>query len=102
MHPIRSNLTRRHTHHAPHSTTEPAWVRRMLIAGALLFLALFLFMPLAAVFYEALRKGVGAYWTAIKDDDAWSAIQLTLLAAGIAVPLNLVFGVDGRLVYREI
>jgi sulfate transport system permease protein len=59
----------------------------------LLFLSLFLFMPLAAVFTEALRKGFDTYLTALADADAISAMQLTFIAALIAVPLNLVFGV---------
>ncbi|MEO6410154.1 MAG: sulfate ABC transporter permease subunit CysW [Burkholderiaceae bacterium] len=75
------------------ATAEPAWVRRTLIGIALGFLALFLFVPLAAVFYEALKKGVDVYLAAIIEPDARSAIRLTLLAAAIAVPLNLVFGV---------
>jgi sulfate transport system permease protein len=74
-------------------TTEPAWVRYTLIAIALVFMALFLLLPLAAVFTEALRKGWDAYWAALQEPDAWSAIRLTLLTAAIAVPLNLVFGV---------
>ena len=75
------------------ATTEPAWMRRTLIAIALLFLAVFLFVPLAAVFFEALKKGLGVYVAAITDPDALSAIKLTLIAAAIAVPMNLVFGV---------
>ncbi|MDB6172639.1 MAG: sulfate transporter, inner rane subunit CysW [Chthoniobacteraceae bacterium] len=71
---------------------EPAWVRWLLIAAALGFLALFLGLPLAAVFIEAFRKGVSTYLAAFEDPDAWAAIKLTLLTAGIAVPLNLVFG----------
>lgn len=78
---------------ARNATAEPAWVRRTLIAVALLFLTLFLFVPLATVFFEALKKGWDVYLAAIIDDDAWSAIQLTLIAAAISVPLNLVFGV---------
>jgi sulfate transport system permease protein len=74
-------------------TTEAPWVRYTLIGIALTFLFLFLVLPLAAVFTEALRKGFGAYLAALKEPDAWSAIQLTLIAAVIAVPLNLVFGV---------
>ena len=74
-------------------TTEPAWVRYTLIGLALGFIFLFLLLPLAAVFTEALRKGFDAYWEALKEPDAWSAIRLTLLTAAIAVPLNLVFGV---------
>ena len=72
------------------------WARvlpAVLITIALLYLALFLFVPLAAVFYEALRKGTTVYWEAISDPDAISAIKLTFIAALIAVPLNLVFGV---------
>ncbi|MGB6105980.1 MAG: sulfate ABC transporter permease subunit CysW [Pusillimonas sp.] len=76
------------------ATQEPAWVRYALIAVALLFLGLFLFVPLFAVFAEALRKGWSAYVAAIIEPDAVSAIKLTLLAAAISVPLNLVFGVS--------
>ncbi len=72
---------------------EPVWVRWSLIATALLFLGLFLFVPLAAVFAEALRKGFEAYLASFSEPDALSAIQLTFIAALIAVPLNLVFGV---------
>jgi sulfate transport system permease protein len=76
------------------ATTEPFIVRTLLIGVALLFLALFLFVPLIAVFFEALRKGVEAYWAALVEPDAVAAIKLTLLTAVIAVPLNLVFGVS--------
>jgi len=72
---------------------ESKAVRWLLIALALAFLTLFLFVPLVAVFYEALKKGVGVYWRAIVEPDALSAIRLTLLTAAIAVPMNLVFGV---------
>ncbi|HYG87519.1 MAG TPA: sulfate ABC transporter permease subunit CysW [Azospirillum sp.] len=72
---------------------EPVWLRAALIAAALAFLALFLLLPLTVVFVEALRRGVGAYWTALQEEDALSAIRLTLMTAGIAVPLNLLFGV---------
>jgi sulfate transport system permease protein len=74
-------------------TTEPTWVRYTLIGITLTFLFLFLALPLAAVFTEALRKGFDAYWTALQEPDAWSAIRLTLITALIAVPLNLVFGI---------
>ncbi len=74
-------------------TTEAAWVRYVLIGTALLFMALFLVLPLAAVFAEALRKGFDAYWAALQEPDALSAIQLTFITALIAVPVNLVFGV---------
>ncbi|HSF71171.1 MAG TPA: sulfate ABC transporter permease subunit CysW, partial [Methylotenera sp.] len=75
------------------ATSEPFWVRWTLIAIVLLFLTLFLIVPLAAVFTEALRKGFDTYITALTDPDALSSIKLTLIAAAIAVPLNLVFGV---------
>jgi sulfate/thiosulfate transport system permease protein len=75
------------------STTEAPWVRYTLIGVALIFVVLFLILPLAAVFTEALRKGIGAYLEALREPDAWSAIKLTLITAAIAVPLNLVFGV---------
>ena len=74
-------------------TTEPVWVRRALIALALAFFGLFLLLPLAAVFVEALRKGWAVYLAALVEPDALAALKLTLLAAAIAVPLNLVFGV---------
>ncbi|WP_246312034.1 sulfate ABC transporter permease subunit CysW [Pseudaquabacterium terrae] len=76
-----------------HPTAEPAWVRRLLIGIALAFLTLFLFLPLAAVFFEAFKKGVGVYLAAITEPDAWEAVKLTLIAAGISVPLNAIFGV---------
>ncbi len=75
------------------ATEEPAWVRYSLVTVALLFLTLFLFVPLISVFYEALKKGVDVYLAAITAPDAVSAIKLTLTVAAIAVPLNLVFGV---------
>src|SRR5512136_503377 len=73
--------------------TEPALVRWLLTGTALVFLGLFLLVPLAAVFSQALEKGVGAYFAAINEPDAVAAIKLTLVAAGISVPLNLVFGI---------
>ena len=79
--------------HNVNSTGEPAWLRRTLIGIALVFVGLFLILPLAAVFTEALRKGVEAFLDAFKEPDAWSAIKLTLTITAIAVPLNLVFGV---------
>ena len=75
------------------ATSEPTWIRWTLITTVLLFLSLFLFMPLAAVFTEALRKGFDTYISALADADALSAMKLTFIAALIAVPLNLVFGV---------
>ena len=72
---------------------DPAWLRWSLLALALGFLTLFVLLPLATVFVEALRRGLGPYFDALAEPDALSAIRLTLLVAGIAVPVNLVFGV---------
>jgi len=74
-------------------TTEPFVVRVTLTAVALVFVALFLVVPLAAVFVQALEKGAGAYLAAVREPMALAALRLTLLTAAIAVPLNLVFGV---------
>lgn len=68
-------------------------IRVILIALSLIFLSLFLFLPLIAVFVEALRDGVGAYVAAITAPDTLAAIRLTLLTTCIAVPLNVIFGV---------
>ena len=74
-------------------TAEPPWVRRLLIGVALVFLAIFLWVPLAAVFAQAFAKGAKAYFDSFNDPVTFAAVKLTLIAAGIAVPLNLVFGV---------
>jgi len=71
---------------------DPALVRSGLIASGLCFLALFLVLPLMAVFASAFSGGIAAYWSAITQPEALSAVRLTLLAALIAVPLNVVFG----------
>ena len=63
-----------------------------MIGLALAFLTFFLFVPLAAVFFEAFKKGWAVYLAAIVEPDALSAIKLTLIAAVVSVPLNLVFG----------
>ncbi|WP_085314646.1 sulfate ABC transporter permease subunit CysW [Derxia lacustris] len=75
------------------SVTEPRWVQRLLIGAALAFLAFFLLLPLLAVFTEALRKGFDVYLNSITEEDAWSAVKLTLTVAALAVPLNLFFGI---------
>jgi sulfate/thiosulfate transport system permease protein len=75
------------------ATRDSTWVRWTFTSVALLFLIGFLFLPLAAVFSEALRKGWGVFWAAFTDPDALAAIRLTLLTALIAVPANVVFGV---------
>jgi sulfate transport system permease protein len=75
------------------TSTEPAFVRWLLITVALAFLGLFLVVPLVSVFAQAFEKGVAAYAKSIHEPDAWAAIRLTLLTAAIAVPLNTLFGV---------
>jgi len=80
--------------HASQVRTEPLWARLVLIAIALGFLGLFVFAPLLAVFYEATKKGFEVYLRAITDADTRSALWVTLLAAGIAVPVNAAFGVS--------
>lgn len=75
------------------STHESRGVTLLLIGVALAYLLLFLGLPLLAVFYQALSKGWELYWAALQEPDAWSAIKLTFIAAAIAVPANLVFGV---------
>ena len=75
------------------ATQESPWVRYLILTLALSFFAFFLLLPLIAVFTEGLRKGVQTYFEALLDDNTLSALKLTLLAAGIAVPLNLIFGV---------
>src|SRR5262245_38678763 len=83
--------------HAPNAhraaLADPPWLRWTLVAVSLGFLGLFLVLPLAAVFAEALRKGLGAYLAAVADPAARAAIGLTLLTAAVAVPANLAFGV---------
>jgi sulfate transport system permease protein len=75
------------------ATSDPRWVKAVILAAALGFFVLFLLLPLVAVFFEAFRKGWQTYLAALVEPDAHSAIRLTLLTAAIAVPLNLVFGI---------
>ncbi len=78
---------------APHNPVTESWLTRtVLIAVAVIFLLLFLIMPLVLVFVEALRSGIGPYLEALVEPDAISAMKLTVLVAAIAVPLNVVFG----------
>ncbi len=78
---------------AVQATTERPWVRLGLIAVAVTFLGAFLFLPLAIVFSSALEKGFSVYLAALREPDAMAAIRLTLIAAGISVPLNMIFGI---------
>src|ERR1700687_6441811 len=72
--------------------SEPRLVRALIIAIAVIFLTVFVALPLVVVFAQAFSKGVGAYFAALSDPEALSAIRLTLLLAMISVGLNLVFG----------
>ena len=74
------------------AVSEPGLVKWGLLAIALIYLALFLVLPLASVYAQALADGFGHFFSAIQDPDTLSAIRLTLLVAVIAVPLNVVFG----------
>jgi sulfate transport system permease protein len=92
--PIASTLPSRPSRAAtPRATRDPAWARWLLTGVALVFLALFLVLPLAAVFVQALEKGLGYFLASISEPAALSAIRLTLLTVAIVVPANVVFGV---------
>jgi sulfate transport system permease protein len=73
---------------------EPLWVRITLATIAVAFLGLLVVVPLVCVFAQALEKGVGAYFAALREPAAWSAIKLTLITAAVSVPLNTIFGVS--------
>ena len=72
---------------------DPVWLQWLLIGTAMGFVTVFLLLPLAVVFFEALRGGIGAYLKGFQDRAAWQAIRLTIIATSISLPLNLVFGV---------
>jgi sulfate/thiosulfate transport system permease protein len=78
---------------APRATRDPAWARGLLTGIALAFLAVFLLLPLAVVFSQALRKGAGYFFETVREPDALAAIRLTLLTVAIVVPINVAFGV---------
>lgn len=75
------------------STEDPLWARILLIGSAVGFLTLFLLVPLGAVFAEAFRKGIAVYFAALTEDNARTAILLTVTVAAIAVPFNALFGI---------
>jgi len=79
------------------ATRDPIWVRRLLTAVALVFLAFFLVLPLVAVFAQAFEKGGAYFLAAIREPDALAAIRLTLLTVAIVVPANVLFGVAAAL-----
>lgn len=75
------------------SRQDPTWVKWTLISAVLLYLAFFLFTPLLCIFVSALKNGFGIYFESLSNPIALSAINLTLLTALVAVPLNLIFGI---------
>jgi len=75
------------------ATRDPSPIKALVLFLSLSFFGIFLLLPLLSVFTEALHKGFGFYLNAIAEPDTWSAIKLTFLAAGISVPLNLIFGI---------
>jgi sulfate/thiosulfate transport system permease protein len=77
------------------SHADPAWVRVLVIAAAVIFLGLFIVLPLVCVFTQAFAKGVDVYFAAIRNPDTLSAIRLTLIVATISVVANVVFGLIG-------
>jgi sulfate transport system permease protein len=79
------------TFHKP--TEDPLWLKLLLGAVALGFIAVLLLLPLALVFREAFAGGFSAFWKAITEDDSIAAVKMSLMAAVIAVPLNTVFGI---------
>jgi sulfate transport system permease protein len=89
---VKTRLTSRKSAATIGALVDPVWVKWLVCTASLTFLGLFLVVPLVAVFTEALRKGLGAYLDSIQQSDALAAVKLTLLVAGIAVPLNVVFG----------
>jgi sulfate/thiosulfate transport system permease protein len=77
-----------------HRITEPLLVRWTLTAIALVFLGLFLLLPLASVFVQAFEKGLVTYFEALREPDTMASIKLTLITAAVTVPLNLLFGIS--------
>jgi sulfate/thiosulfate transport system permease protein len=89
---INRKLLRRRTTKSQRGTEESPFVKAVLITIALLFVVFFLLLPLINVFWQSLSHGLTVYWQSLVDPDTRSAIKLTLLIAGITVPLNLLFG----------
>lgn len=89
----RAAAGRSHLRHVRPAAAEPAWARRLLVGVTLTFLGVFLVLPLAVIFGEALSQGIGAAFSSLSDPASLAAIRLTLIVALIVVPLHLVFGV---------
>src|ERR1700761_6921285 len=75
-------------------TEDPLWLKLLLGAVAVGFIAVLLLLPLVLVFKEAFANGISAFWTAIVEPDALAAVKLSLIAAAIAVPFNTIFGIS--------
>jgi sulfate transport system permease protein len=93
MEPVVSNPIEKKTPIRRNKENESKWTKRVLISAMLLYLSLFLIVPLIFIFVKAFEQGVDVYFAAITDSDAFAAIRLTLLVTVIAVPLNMVFGI---------
>src|ERR1041385_9221986 len=86
------HTAKRLAHTSQRGSEESALVKWIGIAVALTFALVFLLLPLINVFAQALSKGLAVYWNSLQEPDTRAAIRLTLIVAGITVPLNLVFG----------
>ncbi len=93
MEPVGSNLIEKKVIIRQKKAKESKWTKRVLISVMLVYLALFLLVPLVFIFIKAFEQGMDVYLAAITESDAFAAIKLTLLVAVIAVPLNTVFGI---------
>ena len=74
-------------------TEDPLWLKLILGAVTIGFIAVLLLLPLVLVFKEALANGLNGFWTSMTEPDALASVRLSLIAAAIAVPLNTVFGI---------
>lgn len=90
---LASHLDSRVVSHSARALRDPSWARRVLIGSVLVFFIAFFIVPLVTVVATALRDGVMPYLSAPSHPDAVSALKLTLIVAGIAVPLNVAFGI---------
>lgn len=82
-----------HDYQSHPATSDATWLKWLLIVVAIGFMAIMLVTPLMVVFYEALKEGMGVYWSSLSDPDAQHAIKLTLITAAIVLPINTLIGV---------
>lgn len=85
---------RTHFHTVKRAITEPLWMRWLLLVCTIVFMTLFLLFPLVCVFYEALADGVVNFGRSISNADSLNAVKMTFIATGIAVPMNIIFGLS--------